>query len=305
MLLEIKKNFNDYFKRFIETCAGTNISAEKFEELQRKFGISTTEHLLNSKLSENYKIIIREAIADFEKDREDYQKIFCRELLEDYDEDADTFKSKILKNECPIIRKTLANRRAKELDKYRANFGREDADNLLEVVTRLCAFGEEYQKNYNPESYENITEYSDLKLELLDTEDYTVFGVIGGGIKTHMLYKVYPAVFSNRSRSALWALWYLSGKKAFGCKMDSEFLMIDKDKEIFQQNYFYPYELFSYYAFEIYSLLKEKAAEYKVSIDTDYRYVVVDAFFEYVAMEHDSAISFFKSQIRDGGIGIA
>ena len=41
-----------------------------------------------------------------------------------------------------------------------------------------------------------------------------------------------------------------------------------------------------------------------VYIDLDYRYVIVDAFLEYVADVHDKEISFLKSQIRDGGIGV-
>ena len=180
-----------------------------------------------------------------------------------------------------------------------------DPDWLLEVVYKLCVFGEEYQNNYDPKTYENAQTYQDLDMSLLDTDEYTAFGVIGGGIKTHMLYKVHPAVFPNRSRSAIWALWFLSGKGTFGCRTDSEFLMIDIDKTITQQNYFYPYQLFAYYAFEIYKMLRDKAADYKVYIDTNYRYVIVDAFLEYIAMEHESEINLLKAQIREGARGDA
>lgn len=307
VMTEIKKNFDAYFQRFIETCGGTGMTSEDFARLQKKFGVSGKKPDAASakKLSENYKAIIREAYDNFSKDQDDYLEIMDVELLEDMDEDADYFKSKVLRNECPIIRKTLANKRAKELDKYRAAFGRADADWLREVVYNLCAFANEYEKEYDPDTYEEAENYEDLGLGILDTEDYTAFGVIGGGIKTHLLYKTYPGLFPNRSRSAIWALWYLSGQKAYDCKMDSEFLMIDVEKGIAQQNYFYPYELFSYYAFEIYKLLRDKAAKLDAYIDPDERYVVVDAFLEYVALEHDADISVMKSQIRDGGMGYA
>lgn len=301
----IKTNFNQYFIHFLESAAGKGISLETIQSLQKKFNIEVQTKKKNKDLTENYKAIIREAIDDFEKDRDDYKKIFRKNWLEDLDEDAGSFKSKTLKNECPIIRKTLANRKAKELDKYRVSFSLADADWLLQVVYNLCVFGDEYQKKYDPNTYEDAKTYQDLDMGLLDTDEYTAFGVIGGGIKTHMLYKVHPAIFPNRSRSAIWALWYLSGKQTFGCRTDSEFLMIDCDKTITQQNYFYPYQLFAYYAFEIYKLLRDKAKEYDVHIDTDYRYVIVDAFLEYIALEHDKEISFLKSQIRDGGIGYA
>ena len=305
VLHAIKKNFDEHFNRFLDSTGGKGVSLESIQELQKKFGIEVQEKKKNSDLTANYKAIIREAIEDFEKDRGDYQKIFRQNWLEDLDEDADVFKSKVLKNECPIIRKTLANKKAKELDRYRVSFSLADADWLLSVVYNLCVFGDAYKKSYDPNTYEDAVTYEDLNLSLLDTDDYTAYGVIGGGIKTHMLYKVHPSLFPNRSRSAIWALWYLTDKESFGCKTDSEFLMIDLDKNIVQQNYFYPYQLFAFYAFEIYKLLRGKAKELNVDIDPDYRYVIVDAFLEYIAMEHDEEIAFLKSQIRDGGMGYA
>lgn len=305
VLAAIKKNFDDHFMRFLDSAGGKGLSLEDIQGLQKKFGIEIQKKKKHSDLTGNYKTIIREAIDSFEKDREDYQKIFRQNWLEDLDEDADVFKSKILRNECPIIRKTLANKRAKELDKYRVSFSQADADWLLKVVYNLCVFGDEYQAGYISDTYEEPQTYQDLNMSLLDTDDYTAYGVIGGGIKTHMLYKVHPAVFPNRSRSAIWALWYLTNKETFGCKTDSEFLMIDLSKNIVQQNYFYPYQLFAFYAFEIYKMLRDKATEYNAYIDTDYRYVIVDAFLEFIAMEHDDEIAFLKSQIRDGGMGYA
>ena len=139
----------------------------------------------------------------------------------------------------------------------------------------------------------------------MDTEAFTVYGVIGGGIKSHMMYKVYPNTFPNCSRNAIWALWYLTDKKTFGCKTDSEFLMIDVGKSFTQQNYFYPYKLFAFYAFEIYKLLRDKATELGAYIDTDYRYVIVDSFLSFVENVHDEETSFLKAQIRDGGRGFA
>lgn len=301
----IQENFDKYFDGFIETCAGEALDNKSFHDLQKKFGILISPNAATD-LSQNYKMIIRDSIEEFEKDRQDYLEIFDEELLEEtLEDDALSFKSKTLRNECPIIRKTLNNRSAKELDKYRASFSRADAEELLTVVLNLCQFSNEYYSEYDPNTYEEISSYEDMELDILDTKDYTAFGVIGGGIKTHMLYKVHPSVFPNRSRSALWALWFLTDKQKFGCNTDSEFLMIDINKNITQQNYFYPYVLFAYYAFVIYELLRDKASDYSVYIDPDYRYVVVDSFFEYVTMRHDDEISFLKSQIRDGGMGFA
>lgn len=302
---EIKKNFDTYFEKYIQTEAGNGISQEDFEKMKRKMGICSDEKRQKKDWSQNYKRIIKEAIDDFEKDRNAYIELFDEEALEEAEYDPSSFKSKTLKYECPIIKNTLFSN-AKELGKYKRQYSISDPNELLQVVQTLSQFGEKYQNDvYDPKTYEDAKQYEDLRLENMDTEAFTVYGVIGGGIKSHMMYKVYPNTFPNRSRNAIWALWYLTDKKTFGCKTDSEFLMIDVGKSFTQQNYFYPYKLFAFYAFEIYKLLRDKATELGAYIDTDYRYVIVDSFLSFVENVHDEETSFLKAQIRDGGRGFA
>lgn len=304
VIKEIRKNFDGYFADFVNTEAGSSLSKESFEKLKRNFGVVSSSVKYSKSLRNSYKTIIVESVDSFEKDRQKYLDILDEETLEEYEDDPSTFKSKILRNECPIIHSTLYNKRAKELDKYRGQFSIADPTEMLEVVTTLCEFATEYYEEiYDRETYENITNYWELEMGPMDTDEFTVYGVIGGGIKSHMLYKLNPEIFANRSRSAIWALWYLSGKKTFDCRMDSEFLMIDVGKSITQQNYFYPYELFIYYAFEIYKMLKKKAEEMDLYIDPEYRYVIVDEFLSFVADIHEEETSFLKAQIRDGGMG--
>ena len=297
---KIKETFPDYFERFLETEGGVGITSKDFAQLQAHFGVKPSKDSSKKDNSEKYKRIIAECYDEFEKDRKAYLDIFDLESLEEYEVDAYTFKSDVLKTKCPIIRKTLNSKNAKELDKYRFEFSVADADYLLQVVTSLCETAQDYVENiYDPKGYEAITDYKELQMEPFDSEECTAYGVIGGGIKTIMLHKYNPEVFSSRSRNALWALWYLTDKETFELRMDSEFLMIDLKKTITQQNYFYPYELFHYYAFVIYKLLNEKAKELDVALDPEYRYVIVDRFFDFVADEHASAISEFLSQIKD------
>ena len=305
VLSVIKKNFEKYFEEFLMTNAGTGISAEEFEKLKEKLGIKGGKSKSQKELTSSYKTLIIESVNAFEKDRQKYLDIFDEETLEEYEDDPSTFKSKTLKNECPIIHSTIYNKRAKELDKYRAQFSIANPSEMLKVVQTLCRIGNEYYDEYDCDTYEDIEDYEELGMEPMDSDNFTVYGVIGGGIKSHMLYKVFPEIFPNRSRSAIWALWYLSGKQSFGCRMDSEFLMIDVGKSITQQNYFYPYELFAFYAFEIYKMLRDKATELNTYIDPEYRYVIVDEFLSFVADKHDGEISFLKAQIRDGGLGFA
>lgn len=302
VLDEIRSNFIAYYDDFIRSEGGMGVTADDVKRISANLGIMNVK--ISDSVNEKDKLlnIISETIGNFERDREKYLAIFNKESLEEYQDDPQYFKSTVLKNECPIIHSTIHNKRAKELDKYRYEFSVSDPNELLMVVKNLHMFADRYYYEiYDKGSYDKINNYKDLRYEILDTDDYTVYGVIGGGIKTHMLYKVYPAIFPNRSRDAIWSLWYLTGKKTFGCQQDSEFLMIDTKKCLTQQNYFYPYELFAYYAHQIFQMLKKEAAVKDVYYDTEYRYVFVDSFLEYVARKHDEEISLLKHQIQDEG----
>ena len=245
--------------------------------------------------------IIQTALQDYECEREYYINLMDKEVLAEYEYDDLTFKSKELKDRCPVIRRTLQNRLAKSLDKFRAAFTASSSKDLLNCVMKLSEFERNYMNTiYNSASYDEIVYYKDLKLSDLDEKpEYTVRGVIGGGIKSHFLYKISPSAFPNRSRFAVWALWYLTNKKDFGCEYGSEFIMTDLKKDIVQQNYFYPYELFAFYAQQIYLMLKIKAETTDVRLEEKYRYVYVDAFLSSVAQKHIYEISEFTRRVND------
>jgi hypothetical protein len=150
--------------------------------------------------------------------------------------------------------------------------------------------------SFDPVEHERAKAVDDLGLSGLRGDDYTAYGVIGGGIRSHFLHGLYPHVFPSRSQNAIWALYFLSGKKDFGLSEASEFLMIDVKSEDMktQQNYFYPYDLFAYYALNVWRFLKTACAARRLTLDATYRYVYVDAFFDHVAETHQSAIDLLK-----------
>lgn len=291
------KQFEKYFSEFIESGNNSALTHEKLEQMAENFGIDTPETKVN--ITERYNKIINEAIAEFEKDREKYLAIMNKDVLEAYEEDVNYFKEKVLRNECPVIHSTLQNKKAKQLDKYRKDFNIAKANELLEVVANLCNFSERYIENNKNNAFTNVKNYKELELDILDTDEYTAYGVIGGGIKSMLLYKMYPEFFSYRSREAIWSLWYLTNKEVLDCTMDSEFIMIDTNKTITQQNYFYPYCLFSFYALNIFYLLNQKAKEYNVVIPIKYRYVIVDAFMSFVARTHQEEIDLYTRNIGE------
>lgn len=302
VLGEIRASFPPYFERFLETEAGARVTKEDFAAAGGLFKVASITVAKKSNEGELFSAIMSDSVREFESDRSSYLRILDPEALEEHQDDPKNFKGSVLRNQCPIIRHTLQNKDMKELDKYRAEFNNSDPQELLTVTRNLTQFAMQYLRDsYDEKTYDDHSSVEQMGLSALDEEEYSVYGVIGGGIKSHFLYKFDPAVFPNRSRAAIWALWYLTKKKTFGCTQDSEFLMIDLDKSRTQQNYFYPYRLFSLYAHEIWLLMKSEAGSHDVALDHRYRYVIVDAFLTFVADQHLAEIEELSKVFREDG----
>lgn len=297
---EIKQVIPTYFQKYIDTEGGHAIQDSEAEKLAEKFG-STSKP--KGKTKDSQKILerlLKETIADFEKERQSYQDILDLESLEEYKHDVNSFKNTVLKNQIPIIRKTLQNKQAKELDKFRAAFNLAQPGDLFNVTSNIVELANEWHNDwYDGKEFEKIDTYEDLDYETFDGEDYVVYGVIGGGIKSTFIFKLFPEMYPSRSREAVWALYYLSSKKKFGCKEDSQFLMINVDEGTTQQNYFYPYSLFAFYALRIFNKLKELYAKQGISLPIEYRFAAVDGFLSFVARSHQDEINVLKQNSQN------
>lgn len=297
---EINQSISIYFQKYIETEGGHSIDENEVRKLAEKFGSSAKPKSKNKDSKKILERLLKEAIENFEKERQSYEDILNLEALEEYKYDVNSFKNTVLKNQIPIIRKTLQNKQAKELDKFRVAFNNAQPGHLFEVTSNIIKLSNEWRRErYDGNGFEQIDTCSDLNYYDLDDENYTAFGVIGGGIKSTFIYKLFPEMFPSRSREAVWALYYLSSKKSFGCKEDSQFLMINSDEGTTQQNYFYPYGLFAFYALRIFNKLKELFALQGVSLPIEYRFIAVDGFLSFVSRSHQEEINLLKQNSQN------
>lgn len=281
VLTEIEKNFPGYFESFIKQDS----IVDEFKNSSFRITIK------RSRSPEQYvEEIFNETISSFENEQPRYQKSLDLEVLEEYEDDPNAFKIDLMKK-CPIVLRCMRSTE-KEMRKYQAEYRAKSGQELLSVTTEIIKFGRKYISNFENEQYELVNSVEGLKLSDLTMEEkYISYRVIGGGIKSHFLYSLYPHAFANRSQNSIWSLYFLSGRKNFGFKDDSEFLMIDTkntnefDNYVTQQNYFYPYDLFSFYALGVYHLLKTQCKQLGFHFDAQYRYIYVDTFFNFIAEE--------------------
>lgn len=293
---EMQKSIPTYFQKYIDTESGQAISESDIEKLAAKFGSTSTPNSKPRNATEILRRLLRESIVNYEKDRQSYQDILNLEALEEYKHDVNSFKNTVLKNQIPIINKTL-NSKAKELEKFKIAFKHSQAGDFFRVTFNIVKLAYEWHSNwYEEDKFEEINTCDDLEYYELDGDEYIVYGVIGGGIKSQFIYKLFPEMYPNRNREAIWALYYLCNKQRFGCREDSEFLMINTKEGTTQQNYFYPYSLFAFYALQIFKKLRVLYSEHGIILPNEHRFVAVDSFLSSVAKIHQAEIDSLKQK---------
>lgn len=227
-----------------------------------------------------------DALKSFKGEQKHYLDLFHLDALEDYGYDPSAFKAD-LNRRCPIIRRCLMSP-AKVMDAYRRNFYTAGGARLLEVTENIVRYAHRHIIDFDNDAHESAASVDELRLGDIDDEEYTAYGVIGGGIRSRFLYMLYPRAFPNRSQNSIWALYFLSNRKDYGFRDGSEFLMVEPERA--QQNYFYPYDLFAYYALKQLNQLRAACDTEVGELDSHYRYVYLDAFFDHVADTNRDAI---------------
>jgi hypothetical protein len=285
VLKEVKKNFPSYFSGFCERNEASIKNPNlKIIHTKKKEGASTI-------LSKKFK----QAIKNYEVEQPSYQEFFDLDSLEEFEENPNGFKSDLAKK-IPIMRRSLQSQ-ASDMKKFQSNYKQKSGRELLDVTRNIITFGDKYNKTFNDKKFEKTNCIADLGLAELSDEKYISHLVIGGGIKSCFLFSLYPYAFANRSQNALWSMYYLVNKKSFGFNDDSEFLMIHPKEGRTHQNYHYPYDLFTYYALQIYFLLKEACSKENITFQNKNRFIYLDTFFDYIAEVNEKEIKDLK---KDG-----
>jgi hypothetical protein len=241
--------------------------------------------------------LFQEEIERHQKEQEAYQKYLDLQVLEEYAFDPNAFKGFTKKN-CPIIQRCLWSQ-DEIMKSYKIAFNNVSGQDLLEAVSMIAEFGRLYVNEFSDQQHEHADSPSDLGLETLNEPEYGTLGVIGYGVQSSFLYGLYPRCFAHRSQNAVWSLYFLSNRKEFGLQDGSEFLMIHQDQGRIEQNYFYPAQLFAYYALKTYLLLKEGCHDLGIGFNDDFRYIYLSVFNDFVAEKHREDILTYRRSSSD------
>ena len=251
--------------------------------------------------------LFEKAIHDYEKEAPKYRRFFDLEALDEYHDDPNAFKQ-VLSRDVPIIANTLRSRRT-ELKEWQRSFRTARANDLLAVFESVLDFIGEWGVSHPidqhiQQAYES--EPSGFGLDPLD-DDETMFiaNVIGMGIKSTVLFHLDPERLPPRGRNGLYGLYFLSRMQDFGLPSgSSEFLMVNDinptsdGSMIMDQNYWYPYGLFSLYSLRVYNWIERRCEEAGVTLDFRLRFVYSERFFGAVCAQHRADLRTMRAHER-------
>lgn len=286
-----------YWTRFVNAERG----AEPAAQLAAKFKTSGSKRKSDREVLAP---VFERALSAYEKEAQKYRVFFDVEAMEEYQDDPNSFKQGLMRD-VPVIANTLRQRR-KELAEWQKHFKIAKGRDLLEIFANVLDFTGEWIEQHPPASYRDIDDPSSFGLDALDDDEtMSMQNVVGMGIKSIVLYHLHPDRLPARGRDGLYGLYFLSGRGDFGLPSgSSEFLMVNDlnpasdGSLIMDQNYWYPYGLYSLYALRVFRWMEQRLAEVGMVLDQAMRYVYVDRFFEAVCDSHEADLKTMRAHER-------
>ena len=286
-----------FFARLVPSAAAPNLTTESMGP----------DHEIPDFASAALENLFERAVGDYEDEAQKYRPFFDSAALDEYHDDPNTFKQ-VLSRDIPIIANTLRSRRT-ELREWQISFRMARAKDLLGVFESVLDFIDEWGKSHHVDQYQQYaieSEPSRFDLDALD-DDETMFipGVIGMGIKSMVLFRLDPERLPLRGRNGLYGLYFLSKMQDFGLPSNSsEFIMVNDvnpmsdGSMIMDQNYWYPYGLFSLYSLRVYDWLETRCRKAGVTLDVRRRFVYTEWFFDTVCHEHRDYLKTMRAHER-------
>ena len=301
-IAQVYDAIRDTFDRYYDLWISSSGSSLSLKELSEKFPVKISKRDDKPVLEQ----LFAEALDHCKKLGGRYGDFFDREALQEYqDDDPTLFKSNLSKH-CPVVYRCVYSSRP-EMAEWQMKFKDTPSQELLEIFVNIVNFADDYVKGCDLKKFKVYDDFKKFGFEPLDEdENYSVQGVVGMGIKSEVLYHLFPGIFPKRGRLDVYGLYFLSGMQDFGLGgKNSEFLMINdmhtaRTKNLkMDHNYWYPYGLFSLYIIRLTRLIAQKAEAVGLSLDERYRFVYAAAFLCHVCKENSESMEVMLGGLQD------
>lgn len=210
---------------------------------------------------------------------------FNAEMLEIMNDDLSAFKNNVFGEKLWTVRSSLHDMSNPELDRYRESFDNATPKEIYVCVKHILEETKNYIENIFPKiSLSSIQNIEDLKLEYLNEDEMLLGGVIGLGIRSELLHRMYPAVFPIMTRRSLWGMYFLTSENEF--IVDENFQ--GKSRTSHQWNY--DYARFCFYTNFLTNIMETYLKKYKIKMDMTIRFGYLNLMLVEYSAKHKSEI---------------
>lgn len=283
----IDKNFNSYFEMVLRTAKDA-ITPDDLAAAWNKTETAPDK-------GKAIRALFSKRIEEYRKEAEKYRNAFDEENLEGFMFDENAFKE-YLTRECPVITHSFY-AKAEELKEWQIAYATSSSVELLEIFNNLIQFSNDYAASFNESEYSQYQRAEEFGFDKIEDENYGIVGVIGMGIKAITIYHLFPNIFPKRGKLDLFGMYFLTDRSHFRLPTKtSEFIMVNdkaNGKEgVYKvdQNYWYPYGLFTAYAMKLYCKIASYCEKQGSPLDPHYRYVYVNTFLEGISRHYKEDI---------------
>jgi nucleoside 2-deoxyribosyltransferase len=233
---------------------------------------------------------LKEKLATMEAEVEAYHKScqenFNEEGIMALEDDKGAFKDEVFAKELWTVRSALTDMSNRELDRYRDSFENATATEIFDCILNIINQTREYVLNVFPKiNLKTIKNIKDLKLEFLSEENMTMVGVIGLGIRSELLHRLYPNVFPIMTRRSLWGMFFLTNEDEF---------VIDENwngKSRTSHQWNYEYERFCFYNNFLTNLMESYLLRHKIKIKPELRFGYINLLLVEFSKKHKEEIA--------------
>lgn len=239
----------------------------------------------NKKEIEALKKRLSEMEQEVIKYRDECISHFNESIMAAYEEDLSAFKDEIFANKLWTVHSALYDKSNPELDRYRDSFNNATASEIYEHVKAILIATRDYVKNVFPKiPIKTIRKIEDLKLDYLNDDDMTMSGVIGLGIRSELLHRLYPGIFPIMTRRTLWGMFFLTNQDEFVVDENRD----GKSRTSHQWNY--EYDRLCFYNNFLMNIMESYLAKHKIKIKQELRFGYINLMLVEYAKKHSKEI---------------
>nr|WP_144925372.1 hypothetical protein [Paenibacillus bovis] len=282
-LKEIKKKIEDNFPIYWKEVFGIVNKGE----VVLPNGIRVTKD--NSKEVKILKATINKWNKEIDKYQEEFVDYFDLELFnEDNDEvyEFQEFKD-IFATKLWTVKGALRTPDP-DLDLYKSKFQQTTGAQIFNTVREILLETDNYMRNVAEKvNFKRVKTIQDLKLDFLDEENMFLPGIIGLGIRSELLHRIYPSHFAIMTRRSGWAMYYLTD--------ESEEFVIDEEQDGKARTSFYweyEYDRFTYLCNFLCNLLEENLNKYNITLNQQKRFGYINLFLNEIFQQNKEKADF-------------